>query len=193
MLNDRQRTELLRIARAAIAEGLATGREPRIDLSGIEPALREPGATFVTLKEDGRLRGCIGTLEAHRPLVQDVASNAYAAAFRDPRFPPLGPSELDRIDISISLLSQPEPLPVNSEQELLEKLQPGRDGLVLEDGPYRATFLPAVWRELPDPAQFVAHLKRKAGLPSDHWSDSLRFERYFSEEWGEEEETARTA
>ncbi|MEA3292502.1 MAG: AmmeMemoRadiSam system protein A, partial [Pseudomonadota bacterium] len=155
MLNDRQRTELLQIARAAIEEGLATGREMRVNLAGRAPELRQSAATFVTLKKNRRLRGCIGTLEAHRPLAQDVASNAYAAAFRDPRFSPLAPGELDQLAVSISLLSAPEPLPVESEQELLEKLQPGRDGLVLQDGAHRATFLPAVWEELAKPVLFL--------------------------------------
>ena len=116
--------------------------------------------------------------------MEDVAENAFAAAFRDPRFPPLRPDEYPRLEYHISILNPPEPMTVTSEADLLQQLRPGVDGLVLIEGARRATFLPSVWEQLPDPRQFLAHLKMKAGLPADYWSDSLRFERYTVEEFG---------
>ncbi len=143
--------------------------------------LRQPGASFVTLLKNGALRGCIGTIEAYQPLYLDLQKNACAAALRDPRFPPVSADELASLEIHLSLLSKPEPMHFDSEQDLLAQLQPGRDGLVLKDGPYHGTFLPSVWESLPDPATFWTELKRKAGLPPDHWSDTLKVERYQSE------------
>ncbi len=180
-LGAKERRRLLGVAAASIAHGLETGRPLAVDPVEHPPALRAPGATFVTLQLQGRLRGCIGSLEAHRPLVVDVAENAYAAAFRDPRFPPLSAAEFPELEIEISRLTPPEPLRISSEAELLQRLQPGVDGLIIEDGPHRATFLPAVWRSLPDPREFLAQLKLKAGLPVDHWSDTLRVYRYRTE------------
>ena len=179
---------LMDIARDSIRHGLETG-EP-LDASNVEQlpeALRQLGASFVTLNLDGSLRGCIGSIEAHRPLAHDVAHNAFAAAFRDPRFPPLSADELSRIELHISLLAPARPLPASSEHELLSKLRPRIDGLILEDPPYRSVFLPQVWDTLPEPSEFVAHLKRKAGLPPSHWSAGLRFYRFTVEEIGEEE------
>ncbi len=169
---------LRRLAWDSIHHGLRHGRplEPRPE--DYPEALRAPGASFVTLERGGRLRGCIGSLEARRPLVVDVAHNAFSAAFQDPRFPPLQPSELDGLDLHISILTPPEPLPVTSEEDLLARIEPGRDGLILEEGPHRGTFLPAVWEQLPDPRQFVRHLKMKAGLPPDYWSPQIRVSRY---------------
>ncbi len=178
------RTLLLNTARASVRHGLAHGRALPVTVEDYPPPLQEPRATFVTLKLDGRLRGCIGTLEAYRPLVQDVAENAFAAAFQDPRFPPLGEAEYPRLEYHVSILSEPEPFPVRDEADLLARLRPGVDGLVLSQGPHRATFLPAVWDSLPDARDFVAHLKLKAGLPAEHWSDAMRFERYTVEEFG---------
>ncbi len=172
---------LLDVARRSIAEGLSGGKAFDPDLETEPLELRMPRATFVTLHRHGQLRGCIGTLEAHQPLVEDVAANAYAAAFEDPRFPPVTREELDELEIHISILSPPEALPCRDEADLLAQLRPGRDGLILRDGPYRATFLPAVWEELPDPREFLAHLKRKAGLRQDHWSPTLSFWRYEAE------------
>lgn len=176
---------LLPLARGAIAEAL--GRHyplPRFD----EPWLTEPGASFVTLTRDGELRGCIGSLEARRPLVEDVRANAVNAAFRDPRFPPLSSREFSDIRVEVSLLSPPEPLTVASEQEAWEKLRPGMDGVILEYGPYRATFLPQVWKQLPDPDRFLAHLKAKAGLPWDFWAPGVRLARYTVQKWKEPQE-----
>lgn len=177
-----ERAALIGVARAAIEHGLQGGRQPVVDVARHPPRLAEPGASFVTLERDGALRGCIGTLEACRPLVADVAHNAWAAAFADPRFPPLDAAEYGGIRVHISVLTPPVPLPVTGEAELLAALRPGIDGLVLEEiGGRRATFLPAVWAQLPQPREFLAHLKLKAGLPREYWSDTLRFRRYETE------------
>ena len=153
---------------------------------GENTLLLEKRATFVTLKINGQLRGCIGTLVPQRALIKDVAYNACQAAFHDPRFEPLQARELDTLHISISILSPPESMQVASEAELIEQLQPGRDGLIIEDGRHRATFLPSVWEQLPDPVAFVHHLKLKAGMATAYWSDTLKLERYDSIEFGED-------
>ncbi len=127
------------------------------------------------------MRGCIGSLEARRPLVEDIAHNAHAAAFHDPRFPPLSPAELADLTIHIAILQPAEALAFHSEAELLAQLRPGIDGLILQDGAHRATFLPAVWEGLPEPRQFLNELKRKAGLRMDYWSDSIQAWRYTTE------------
>ncbi len=186
-LTPAQRAVLLRVARDSIAHGFEHGRPLRVDVSKFDPELQREGASFVTLKKHGQLRGCIGALSAYQPLVQDVAEHAYAAAFSDPRFPPLTPEEFPDIEISVSVLGAPEPMAVRDEDDLLRQLEPGRDGLILEDGPYRATFLPSVWESLPNAREFVRQLKRKAGLPPDYWSDTLRVSRYRTEEFSERE------
>ncbi len=147
--------------------------------------LGEAGATFVTLTQNGRLRGCIGSLEAHRPLATDVAENALAAAFRDPRFAPLGKDEFPRTRVEVSLLTPPEPFPVADEADALARLRPGIDGLILSYGRRRATFLPQVWESLPDARQFIAQLKLKAGLPADFWHEQLTLARYGVRKWKE--------
>ena len=176
-----QRDSLLQLARRSIAHGLDHGRPLAVNPDDWPEALRQPGACFVTLHQQGQLRGCIGSLEAVRPLVVDVAENAYAAAFRDPRFPPLAASELDTLALSISVLSPATPMRFSSEQDLLSQLRPGIDGLILEQDHYRGTFLPLVWEQLPTPQAFLRQLKRKAGLPADHWSERIRVSRYTSE------------
>ncbi|TCO82388.1 hypothetical protein EV699_105179 [Plasticicumulans lactativorans] len=181
-----ERRALLGVARAAIAHALAHGRRLAVDVAAFPPRLREPGASFVTLEIDGHLRGCIGTLEARVPLVRDVATHAHAAAFEDPRFPPLTAAEWPRVELHVSVLTPPEPLPAGSEAELLAQLRPGVDGLILEAPGHRATFLPAVWEDLPAPAEFLGHLKRKAGLPAAYWSPELRFARYTTEAFGDD-------
>ncbi len=145
------------------------------------PPLQELRASFVTLQEQNQLRGCIGSLEPRRPLVKDVAENTCAAGFNDPRFPPLQARELRQLDIHISVLGVPEPLPVSSEQDLLHQLRPNIDGLILKKGEKRSTFLPTVWESLPDPETFVRKLKEKAGLPQDYWSPSVEVFRYTTE------------
>jgi len=166
------------VAQEAIEFQLREGREPEPDLSLYPPHWHEPRATFVTLRRHGELRGCTGSLEPTRPLVADVAHNACRSAFGDPRFPPLSEAELPGLAISVSLLSPLEPLPAESEGQLLQALRPGIDGLVLRDGGDCATFLPSVWESLPEPQAFLDALRRKAGLPAAHWSDTIRFERY---------------
>jgi AmmeMemoRadiSam system protein A len=175
------RKALLEVARASIRHGLERGAPLPVDPADYSPRLREPGACFVTLRRSGALRGCVGSIEATRALVEDVAGNAFSSAFRDTRFSPLSGEEAADLDLHLSILTPPEPLPCASEAELLAKLEPGIDGLILQDGLHRATFLPAVWESLPEPKEFVAQLKRKAGLPEDHWSDGIRFQRYRTE------------
>ena len=179
-LSGADRVELLRIARRAVESGL-DGASLRVRLEEFSEPLRAIRATFVTLEIEGRLRGCIGTLDARHPLVEDVAINAYNAAFEDPRFPPLRRVELSGLDIHLSLLSLPEPMAFRSEADLLPQIRPNVDGLVLEEGRRRGTFLPSVWEQLPDPVEFLRHLKRKAGLPADYWSATLRVSRYTAE------------
>lgn len=180
-LNDSQRAILLKVARDSIAHGLKTGRPLRLDIQSYPPELTVSRATFVTLERQGQLRGCIGMLEAIRPLVEDVAENAFSAAFHDPRFPPLADDEFAELDLHISILSPAEPISFSSEQDLIAQLQPGIDGLILQEGHLRGTFLPSVWEQLPDPRLFLRHLKQKAGLPPDYWSDTVKVSRYSSE------------
>lgn len=168
-------------ARNAIAARFAKHSVVTADL----PALREPGATFVTLTLDGKLRGCIGSLEAWRPLAEDVQANAVAAAFRDPRFAPLSADELEKIRVEVSLLSKPAPLLFADESDALRQLRPGIDGVILVAGDRRSTFLPQVWEQLPAPRQFLEHLKQKAGLPASWWSDSVQLYRYDVQKWKE--------
>lgn len=170
------------VAHRAVRHGLAHGQPPGIDMSAYPAALHAVRSSFVTLKISGDLRGCVGSLEARYPLVEDVANNAFAAAFRDPRFAPLGEHEYRHIGISISLLSPAEAMPCACEAELIAALQPGVDGLILEDGEgHRATFLPAVWQTLERPEEFIRQLKVKAGLAPHYWSATLRIRRYTTE------------
>jgi len=182
---DSLRTILLHTARQSIRNGLEHGRVLKVNADEYSEQLREPGASFVTLHRNDELRGCIGSLESYRPLVEDIAENAFSAAFRDPRFAPLKEAELEELKLDISILSKPERMTFSSEQDLLEQIQPGIDGLILKDGSYRGTFLPSVWESLPDRKQFLQHLKLKAGLPSDHWSDRVEIWRYSTEIFGD--------
>lgn len=171
---------LLAAARSAIGERF--GGAPAAPSSAI-PA--EPAATFVTLTLDGRLRGCIGSLEAHRPLADDVRYNAQAAAFQDPRFAPLSADEFARVRVEVSRLTHAVPMRFSDEADLLGQLRPGTDGLVLEWRGRRATFLPQVWDSLADPREFLAQLKQKAGLARDFWDDDIRASRYTVQKWKE--------
>lgn len=177
------RERLLELAAQAIR--CATGDVPAPAIvTAEEPApLREPGASFVTLKRDQQLRGCIGTLEAHRPLAVDVLHNAEAAALHDPRFEPLRAQELIGLTYSVTLLTPSQPLHAPSRDSLLEQLEPHRDGLIITARGRRATFLPAVWEQLPDPETFLDALLRKAGLPSHIWPQGLQAWRYASVEF----------
>lgn len=185
-LGAEERGILLDLARRAIRAG-PDGLRPAIDLERLPAVLRAPGASFVTLSErEGGLRGCMGRLEATRPLAEDVAGNARAAAFFDPRFPPVEREELDRLEVEVSVLSAALPLAVSSERELLAALRPGVDGLIVEAAGHRATFLPAVWETLPDPRDFVTQLRRKAGLGAAGFEPGQRYSRYSAEKFGGE-------
>lgn len=178
LLTEAQRHILLDLVRQSIQHGLATDKPLTVDLTQLPPEVQAPGATFVTLNINDKLRGCIGMLEARRPLAQDIADNAFAAAFRDSRFPPVQDYELDRLKIHLSLLSKPEPLLFRDEGDLLAQIKFGTDGLILQEGGRRATFLPSVWDSLSEKKEFLRHLKQKAGLPPDYWSDRLQCSRY---------------
>lgn len=177
LLDAAGRGTLLDIARDAIHGGLA-GRRPELNPENFPAPLRELRATFVTLEIGRALRGCIGTLEAHQPLALDTAENAYAAAFRDPRFPPLAHPEFERLELHISILNPAVPMRFLSERDLLGQLRPGIDGLILSERGRCATFLPAVWESFGDPWEFLAHLKVKAGLRPDYWSETIEISRY---------------
>jgi len=180
-LNKEHQQRLLDLAKSSIQHGLQTGCPLKVNLADFPVELTEHRATFVTLHKNHQLRGCIGMLEATRPLAEDIAENAFLTAFRDPRFPPLADDELGKLEIHLSILTPAEPVSFTSEKDLITRLQPGIDGLILEEGRRRGTFLPSVWEQLPEPEQFLRHLKQKAGLPPDHWSDSIRIFRYRTE------------
>ncbi len=174
---------LLAIARASIARALDLPHAA--DESA--PWLAEYGACFVTLTQDGELRGCIGTLQAHRPLLADLKNNAVSAALHDPRFSPLTADEFDITAVEVSLLSPTRALETRHEADALAQLRPSVDGIVFEYGRHRSTFLPQVWEQLPQPHQFMAQLKRKAGLPADFWAEGIRLSRYTVTKWREQE------
>jgi hypothetical protein len=165
---------LLDIARRSIA----SKRVLDVDPTGYPEPLRAIRSSFVTVRLSGELRGCIGSLEASRPLVADVARSAFKAAYEDPRFSPVTPEERDRLELHVSVLSPSERMSFTSEEDFLAQLRPGLDGLILEEGSSRATFLPDVWESLPEPRDFVARLKEKAGLAADHWSARIQVSRY---------------
>lgn len=185
-LNKTHQQILLKLARQSIENGFKTGHPLSVNLRDYPPELIRQRASFVTLEKNHNLRGCIGMLEAIFPLAEDVAENAFSAAFRDPRFPPVQKNEIDDLEIHISILSEPEPMTFTSEEDLLAQIRPHVDGLILEDGSRRGTFLPSVWEMLPDKRQFLRHLKNKAGLPAGYWSDTIKVSRYTTEMFGEE-------
>lgn len=168
-LSDEDRHLLLSLARQSIELAVNHLEPLRLDLKSYSPALQEPGASFVTLTENQELRGCIGALEAYQPLVQDVCEHAAAAALEDYRFPPVEPWELSGLEIEISRLTSPRLLVYEEPLELLTKLRPNIDGVILRDGLRRATFLPQVWEKVPEPVDFLAHLCLKMGAPSNLW------------------------
>ncbi|HET9024060.1 MAG TPA: AmmeMemoRadiSam system protein B [Burkholderiaceae bacterium] len=180
--NDERGEVLLAHARNAIESLFRRGNGKALRDA---PFLDRPGATFVTLCRNGELRGCIGSLEAERPLREDVAANARAAALRDPRFEPLTERDLEGLSVEVSLLDAPQPLTFHDEDDLVRQLQAARDGVLLEYGRQRSTFLPQVWEQLPDPWDFLRHLKVKAGLSPDFWSLDIRVSRYAVEKWSE--------
>ncbi len=177
-LIERHGGALLRVALTSIGHGLDHGAPLGVDPAGYPRALRAKHASFVTLKVEGALRGCIGRARACNPLVADVAANAYAAAFEDDRFAAFTADEIDGVDVTVSVLGDPEPLQFASEAELLATLRPGIDGVILECGSRRALFLPDVWETLPKPRDFLAQLKVKAGLEPDHWSSDMAAKRF---------------
>jgi len=168
-LTNAEKQTLLRLARQALELSVRGEKLPPLDLDSLPPRLRENGASFVTLTSHGNLRGCIGALEATQPLAEDVREHAVAAAFNDYRFPPVQTGELGGIHIEVSRLTAPVPLEYNSPEDLLAKLHPHVDGVVLKDGPRRATFLPQVWEQIEDPEEFLAHLCAKMGASRDLW------------------------
>jgi AmmeMemoRadiSam system protein A len=168
-LTEPERKTLLHLARQAIEHAVKGLPPPPIDPSGLTPALRATGASFVTLTEKGALRGCVGALEPYQPLAEDVREHAIAAALQDYRFPPVGPAELPRIAIEISRLTVPQPLDYTTPEDLLARLRPGLDGVILRDGSHRATFLPQVWEKIPDKPGFLDQLCAKMGVHHDLW------------------------
>jgi AmmeMemoRadiSam system protein B/AmmeMemoRadiSam system protein A len=173
------------IAQFMVRFGVEKGRKPSITWRALSPSMKAQRASFVTLTLNGALRGCIGSVSAHRPLHDDIAESAWKAAFGDPRFKPLTAEELPAVKVDISILSQARPIPVQSEAELIAALDPDRDGLILRDGRHQALFLPHVWGGIPDPRVFVRALKRKAGLAPEHWSAETRAFRFSVESFGQ--------
>ena len=184
-LSDAHRTVALRIARQAIEGRARKGRVPQAHLPSFALPLQGHGAAFVTLTTAGRLRGCIGSLKPHRPLATDVVENAVRAGFHDPRFKPLTEPELAACRIEVAILSRPAPMTFEGEDDLLGQIRPGIDGLILDSGGRRGTFLPKVWDSLPTVEAFLSGLKVKAGLPRDHWSSDVKVWRYVTEAFGE--------
>ncbi len=171
------------LAWQSIRHGLDVGKPIAVDHENTVPELLKFGACFVTLEYNRQLRGCIGSVRANRSLAEDVASNAYGAAFHDPRFNRLTEKEYDDLQIEISVLSKPQTLQIKSEDELAATLTPGVDGVILSQGALQGTFLPAVWEKLPEPQDFIQELKRKAGFAIDYWPDNIVVERYTTESW----------
>jgi uncharacterized protein len=189
-LATRERRELLRLARTSIESSLSLGAgsgPAPFTAPLLQPELAARRSSFVTLHRGEELRGCCGTLEAPRPLAEDVWRNAWAAAFNDYRFPPLTAAEWPQVNLHLSLLTAPVQLEVSTEEDLLAQLRPSLDGLILENETGRATFLPAVWEQLAEPALFVRQLKLKAGWPSGYWSQRVRAFRYTTESFDEKE------
>jgi AmmeMemoRadiSam system protein A len=184
-LNADEQARLLGIARQSIVLGLDSGTALRLDVAQLDAKLRVDSAVFITLTLAGALRGCIGSLQPSAPLAQAVANSAFGAAFRDRRFDQVQVGEVENLRIEVSVLSAMELIAVNSRQALLDNLQPGVDGLLMEDQGYRSTFLPKVWEKITTPNEFVGELMQKAGLAAEHWSSTIRFYRYHSTSFGE--------
>ncbi|QGX99662.1 AmmeMemoRadiSam system protein B [Roseovarius faecimaris] len=179
------RSAMLTAARQALRSYLAKGRMPEVRVASFAAELQTHAAAFVSLQSAGRLRGCIGSLAAHRPLIADVVENAIKAASQDPRFAPLTAEELDGVTLKIAVLSPARAMRFSSQDDLETQLTPGRDGLILTDGRHRGTFLPMVWDSLETPRAFVDGLKLKAGLPREHWSDTVQVHRFCAESFSE--------
>ena len=177
-LSSEDQQTCLQVAKQSIEHGLQQGSALLVTTIDYSPNLQQQLATFVTLHKQGELRGCIGALEAYQPLINDVAEHAYAAAFRDPRFSAVSENEYKQLEVEISVLGKPVVIDFTDEDDLLNQLRPGIDGLILEYGSNRGTFLPTVWEQLPDKIDFFNHLKNKAGLPMDWWQDDVEVSRY---------------
>ncbi len=174
-------THLLKVAAHSIKQGIETKKPLLVNPADYPPELRELRATFVTLMKADKLRGCIGILQACRPLINDVAHNAYQTAFADRRFSPVQPLELSELDIHISILSPPQLMQFDSEKMLIQQLRPHVDGLILKVGHAQGTFLPSVWETLSNPNDFLRQLKQKAGLSTTYWSENIEIYRYTTE------------
>jgi AmmeMemoRadiSam system protein A len=170
-LTNGEKQTLLRLAREAMEHGVQGRKLPSLDTNSLTPILLEDGASFVTLTINNNLRGCIGALEAHQPLVEDVREHAIAAALEDPRFRPVQENELSRIRLEVSRLTAPRLLEYSSSEDLLAKLNPHVDGVILKDGRRRATFLPQVWEKIPNPEDFLNQLCAKMGTKANLWRD----------------------
>ncbi len=186
-LSAAERKFLLELARKTLTSVTAGGDLPEVATKDIPPKLTEKKACFVTLTKSGKLRGCVGHMTAMEPLHQAVVENARNAALRDTRFPPVGPDELDQIAIEISVLTEPQPLTFSSPDDLLSKLHPNEDGVLLRIGPRTATFLPQVWAQIPDKVEFLNHLSQKAGGEPSAWrGDDVSVSIYHAECFEEE-------
>ena len=184
-LSTEDRRAVLRVVTSTIAGALGDSarRVPDVDPASFSTELQRPRGTFVTLHRRGRLRGCRGSIAPSAPLIVDVARSARAAAFFDERFSPISADEIRELDVHVSVLGTPTALPVESEADLLASLRKGRDGLIMKSESQQALFLPAMWKKLPEPRGFVAHLKEKAGLPREFWSSTLSWQRFEVEEF----------
>ena len=185
-INAGERRQLLKIARQSIETGLENGQALRLKGTDFDGLLAATLGAFVTLTQGDSLRGCMGALQSADPLAQTTAACAFNAAFKDPRFTQLDAGEAKDIRIEISILSEMETLSVSDRDNLLRQLQPGIDGLLMEDGQYRSTFLPKVWEKIDSPTDFLRHLMTKAGLPGDYWSQTIQFSRYHTVSFAED-------
>ncbi|MDB2384640.1 AmmeMemoRadiSam system protein A [Endozoicomonas sp.] len=184
-----QQRELLRLARQVIVKGCTISEPPALNTENYPDIFNKTLATFVTLQKHGNLRGCIGSLQATRPLIEDIIHNAFASAFRDSRFQPVTEHELAELQVEISILSPMALMPVSSEEELLKAMIPGKDGIYLQSPNYSATFLPQVWEQLPEPLDFLNQLKKKAGLHNTPCPNDMRYFRYSCMKIKEQEST----
>jgi len=191
-ISRREGETLLDLAQASIRHGLQKGKLLAVRSAGVPDVLVQPRSTFVTLRLGSALRGCIGSIKPQQPLAQDVNKNAFNAAFHDPRFPPLRSDEYPDLNIHISVLSDFESIDFLNQTELLSQIRKNRDGLLLEFGPHRSLLLPSVWKDLPDKQQFLQHLKMKAGLQAEFWSDQLKIQRFTTQSFSRAAESRRS-
>ena len=177
-LSKEEQQSCIEVARQSIKHGLEEGRSLQVNTSDYSSNLQQNFSSFVTLYKNGHLRGCIGALQATQPLINDISEHAYAAAFQDPRFPALVNNEYEQLDFKISVLGSPEKINFIDEEDLLQQIRPNIDGLIIEHGYNRGTFLPSVWEQLPDKKDFLNHLKVKAGFTFDWWDNAVKISRY---------------